>query len=282
MHLTLVKIFAPVPHTHTNTHTLKLEEGPWWLKGGLVRLQLSRVFSERVFTTNKDVNFFFAGDSYFYFELCTKCLFTPEKVLSGCPASGFAPSTTICAPCCRILFLFCRHRWLLLLAAVYFTALTIMSCPGSLVLGARSSVCPVLGEETSATSDTPLAGELAILCLDWCDQRTKYFPQAKLGPGHMTNDDSSLAAEKGRPPTHQLTRRTGVKASFELRASFVLVGLRKLLRIFLWCWWVCRVLFVQPRPKGQRVGGWWGGLDWPTRRANIVWIVPASGCPHVR
>jgi len=43
--------------------------------------------------------FFPAGDSYFYFELCTKCLFTPEKVLPGCPASGLTPPRQPFSPC---------------------------------------------------------------------------------------------------------------------------------------------------------------------------------------
>lgn len=81
------------------------------------------------------------GFSYFYFELCTKCLFTPESV-SLCAVCPVLPAVN--PRPARVHFPVAFYFYFvaivgccccLRLAAVYFTALTIMSCPDFGVLG---------------------------------------------------------------------------------------------------------------------------------------------------
>lgn len=147
--------YLRLSHTHSPTHThihVLLRTFPddyGQRRGRGCREYLANVFSQ---LTRMLIFFCQDSGSYFYFELCTKCLFTPEKSCLGM-GLGLGParpsSSTHLAPGCRILFLFCRHRRLLLLAAVYFTALTITSCPGSVVRGAWCLVLVLLGPQQS-------------------------------------------------------------------------------------------------------------------------------------
>lgn len=154
MHLTLVKIFAPVPHTLSLTHVLaRTFPGDYGERRGRgSREYLANVFSQ---LTRMLIFFCRSSGSYFYFELCTKCLFTPEKSCLGLGPARPSSSTHLWPGLSHFIFILSPSP-----AAVYFTALTITSCPGSVVRGAWCLVLvlapgsTVLGKETSAASDT--------------------------------------------------------------------------------------------------------------------------------
>lgn len=225
--------YLRLSRTHINTRTLD-EGGPWWLRttsnGESVSLCACncrrRVFSERVFTTNKDVNFFPAGDSRIFISSFAPNAFSHPK---ACP--------------CVLCVLSCQRLTPVLLESIFLSHFIFIlspsldaaaACVWLLFILRHWRLCPVrtsgslgcLGKETSATSDTatpatpPAVGHF--VCLDWCDdededdQRTKYSPptsETPPPPGHMTNDDRTSSSNSS---SSRNGLELGVKASFVL------------------------------------------------------------------